>query len=103
MLMTREGQDRPNARRGRRHRETLYYHASAGPNATGATFPSANADELVRTVRRPVGVVGVITPWNFPLQIPAWKIAPALLWGNTVVWKPASDTPADGRGLRRRP
>ena len=48
----------------------------------------------MRTVRRPVGTVAVITPWNFPLQIPAWKIAPALLWGNTVVWKPASDTPA---------
>ncbi|MBE8146777.1 aldehyde dehydrogenase [Brevibacterium casei] len=48
----------------------------------------------MRTLRRPVGVVGIITPWNFPIMIPAWKIAPALLWGNTVVWKPASDTPA---------
>ncbi|GAA5228406.1 aldehyde dehydrogenase family protein [Paeniglutamicibacter antarcticus] len=74
--------------------ETLYYQAGSARSATGTTFPSGNADELVRTIRRPVGVVGVITPWNFPLQIPAWKIAPALLWGNTVVWKSASDTPA---------
>ncbi|MDN5761490.1 MAG: aldehyde dehydrogenase family protein [Microlunatus sp.] len=74
--------------------ETLYYHAGAARRPTGVTYPSANPDELVRSVRRPVGVVGVITPWNFPLQIPAWKIAPALMWGNTVVWKSASDTPA---------
>ncbi|KAA0977082.1 aldehyde dehydrogenase family protein [Paeniglutamicibacter gangotriensis] len=74
--------------------ETLYYQAGSARNATGTTFPSGNGDELVRTIRRPVGVVGVITPWNFPLQIPAWKIAPALLWGNTVIWKSASDTPA---------
>ena len=74
--------------------ETLYYQAGASRRADGVTYPSSNPDELVRTIRRPVGVVGVITPWNFPLQIPAWKIAPALLWGNTVVWKPASDTPA---------
>ncbi len=74
--------------------ETLYYHSGAARRPNGVTFPSANADEVVRTVRRPVGTVGVITPWNFPLQIPVWKIAPALMWGNTVVWKPASDTPA---------
>ncbi len=74
--------------------ETLYYHAGAARRPTGVTYPSANADEIVRSVRRPVGVVGVITPWNFPLQIPVWKIAPALMWGNTVVWKSASETPA---------
>ena len=74
--------------------ETLYYHAGAARRPTGVTYPSANPDEIVRSVRRPVGVVGVITPWNFPLQIPVWKIAPALMWGNTVVWKTASDTPA---------
>lgn len=71
--------------------ETLYYHAGAARRPTGVTFPSANADEVVRSVRRPVGV---ITPWNFPVQIPVWKIAPALMWGNTIVWKTASDTPA---------
>ena len=74
--------------------ETLYYHSGAARRPTGVTYPSANADEVVRSVRRPVGVVGVITPWNFPIQIPVWKIAPALMWGNTVVWKTASDTPA---------
>src|SRR5437899_8720341 len=45
------------------------------------------------TVRQPVGIVGIITPWNFPMAIPAWKALPALLAGNTVVLKPASDTP----------
>ncbi len=74
--------------------ETLHYHAAAARRPDGLTYPSAHPDEVVRTVRRPVGTVGVITPWNFPLQIPVWKIAPALLWGNAVVWKPASDTPA---------
>ncbi len=74
--------------------ETLQYHASRARAADGATYPSGHPDEVVRTVRRPLGVVAAITPWNFPLQIPVWKLAPALLWGNTVVWKPASDTPA---------
>ncbi len=74
--------------------ETLHYHAAAARRPDGATYPSSHPDEVVRTVRRPVGTVAVITPWNFPLQIPVWKIAPALLWGNPVVWKPASDTPA---------
>lgn len=74
--------------------DTLHYHAEAARRPDGATYPSGFPNELVRTVRRPVGPVGVITPWNFPLQIPAWKIAPALLWGNPIVWKPASDTPA---------
>ncbi|QSE90614.1 aldehyde dehydrogenase family protein [Rhodococcus pseudokoreensis] len=74
--------------------ETLHYHAAQARNADGATFPSSHPDEVIRTVRRPLGVVAAITPWNFPLQIPAWKLAPALLWGNTVVWKPASDTVA---------
>ncbi|GAA1948544.1 aldehyde dehydrogenase family protein [Amycolatopsis minnesotensis] len=74
--------------------ETLHYHAAHARSADGATFPSGHPDELIRTLRRPLGVVGVITPWNFPIQIPAWKLAPALVHGNAVVWKPASDTPA---------
>ncbi len=74
--------------------ETLYYHAASARTAQGATFASGHPDELIRTFRVPVGVVAVITPWNFPIQIPVWKIAPALLWGNSVVWKPASETPA---------
>jgi aldehyde dehydrogenase (NAD+) len=79
--------------------ETFYYHAGQARSADGATFPSSHPDELIRTVRRPIGTVGVITPWNFPLQIPAWKLAPALLWGNSVVWKPASETPATAVAL----
>lgn len=74
--------------------ETLYYQAGCARQAIGTSYPSGNPEELIRTVRRPLGTVGVITPWNFPLQIAAWKIAPALLWGNTVVWKPSSETPA---------
>lgn len=74
--------------------ETLYYNAGSARRSNAAVYPSANPDEVVRTIRRPLGAVAVITPWNFPLQIPAWKIAPALLWGNTIVWKTASDTPA---------
>lgn len=73
--------------------DTFDYHAGSARNPIGAEFPSSHPDERIYTVRRPLGVVGVITPWNFPLQIPAWKIAPALLYGNTVVWKPASHTP----------
>lgn len=74
--------------------DTLHYHAESARRPDGATYPSSHPDEVVRTVRRPVGIVGVITPWNFPLQIPVWKMAPALVHGNPVVWKPASDTPA---------
>jgi acyl-CoA reductase-like NAD-dependent aldehyde dehydrogenase len=74
--------------------ETLHYHAGQSRMAEGSIFPSSHPDELIRTVRRPLGVVAVITPWNFPVQIPVWKIAPALLWGNAVIWKPASETPA---------
>lgn len=74
--------------------ETIRYHASSSRNSFGATYPSSFPGEHIEVVREALGVVAVITPWNFPTQIPAWKIAPALLWGNTVVWKPASDVPA---------
>src|SRR5207249_12056803 len=53
-------------------------------------------DKFNMSVRMPIGVVGVITPWNFPIAIPSWKIAPALISGNTVVFKPATDTPLLG-------
>jgi aldehyde dehydrogenase (NAD+) len=74
--------------------ETIRYHAAKGRDSNGRTFPSSFPGEHIETVRQALGVVAVITPWNFPTQIPAWKIAPALLWGNTVVWKPAGDIPA---------
>lgn len=93
-LITREeGKPLPEARSEvQRTVETLHYHASAAWWPSGETFNGPIPEDLIRTIRVPVGVVAVITPWNFPLLIPAWKIAPALLHGNTVVWKPATPT-----------
>jgi acyl-CoA reductase-like NAD-dependent aldehyde dehydrogenase len=73
--------------------DAFTYHGSQAWAATGETLASSSDEEEIRTVRLPVGVVAVITPWNFPIAIPAWKLAPALAYGNTVVWKPASLTP----------
>ena len=73
--------------------ETFRYHAGMAKTATERIFPNNVPGETIRTVRAPLGVVGIVTPWNFPLQIPAWKLAPALAAGNTVAWKPASNTP----------
>jgi alpha-ketoglutaric semialdehyde dehydrogenase len=67
--------------------------ASEGRRAEGETVPSALPDKMCLTIRQPLGVVGIITPWNFPMAIPAWKTFPALVAGNAVVLKPASDTP----------
>src|SRR4029434_9094450 len=60
----------------------------------GQTIPHDLPGNLLYTVRQPLGVVGLITPWNFPVAIPAWKMAPALVAGNAVVIKPASPAPA---------
>lgn len=67
----------------------LRYYAAEGVRANGSIIPSSDTDVLQYTKRAPLGVVGIITPWNFPVAIPIWKIAPALICGNTVVWKPA--------------
>jgi aldehyde dehydrogenase (NAD+) len=77
----------------RRAAEILRFFASEAYAADGEIYPSPRSGETIHVVRRPVGVVGVITPWNFPIAIPAWKIAPALVYGNAVVWKPASIVP----------
>lgn len=77
----------------KRSAQTLRYYASEGLNIAGATLASDDPTTFVYTKKEPLGVVSVITPWNFPLSIPARKIAPALAAGNTVVFKPASDTP----------
>ena len=69
------------------------YYAGQALDPHGETYPSRQAATLLFTRREPVGVVSVITPWNFPICIPAWKIAPALAFGNTVVWKPADLVP----------
>jgi acyl-CoA reductase-like NAD-dependent aldehyde dehydrogenase len=67
--------------------------AGAGRRAYGETVPSELRDKWAMTMRQPFGVVGCITPWNFPIAIPSWKIFPAVMAGNTVVIKPAEDTP----------
>jgi len=76
-----------------------YYMAGEGRRLWGQTTPSELPDKFNMSVRVPVGVVGAITPWNFPMAIPTWKMFPALICGNTVVLKPASDTPASATVL----
>jgi acyl-CoA reductase-like NAD-dependent aldehyde dehydrogenase len=70
----------------------LRYYAGEGMRAVGDVIPSTDSEALMLTTRVPLGVVGVITPWNFPVAIPIWKMAPALIYGNTVVIKPAAET-----------
>ncbi len=72
------------------------YMAGEGRRLFGQTTPSELRDKFNMSVRQPIGVVGAITPWNFPIAIPSWKITPALVCGNTVVFKPATDTPLLG-------
>lgn len=69
------------------------YIAGHSRRASGETLESELPNNFVYTIRQPLGVVGIITPWNFPVAIPVWKIAPALVAGNTVVFKPATLTP----------
>lgn len=69
------------------------FYAGEGFRLHGKTLPSEMKQTLTFTLRQPLGVVALITPWNFPFAIPAWKTAPALITGNTVVMKPASNTP----------
>jgi aldehyde dehydrogenase (NAD+) len=73
--------------------QILRYFAGEVQQPDGEHYPSANPKTLLYSVREPIGVVGIITPWNFPIAIPAWKIAPAIAFGNSVVFKPASYTP----------
>ncbi len=70
-----------------------YYMAGEGRRLSGETVPSELSNKDMKSVRVPIGVFGLITPWNFPIAIPAWKVFPALICGNTVVFKPSSDTP----------
>ncbi len=71
----------------------LRYYAAEGPQPIGEVYPSANTRTMLYTMHVPLGVVAAITPWNFPVAIPLWKVAPALVYGNTVVLKPAELTP----------
>ena len=94
-LMTRE-MGKVKAEAGGDVQEAIdmsYYMGGEGRRLFGHTTPSELRDKFMMSVRMPVGVVGAITPWNFPIAIPAWKLCPALVCGNTVVLKPAEDTP----------
>jgi aldehyde dehydrogenase (NAD+) len=73
--------------------DMTYYMAGEGRRLFGQTTPSELPNKFAMSVRQPIGVCGMITPWNFPMAIPSWKMMPALISGNTVVLKPAEDTP----------
>jgi len=73
--------------------DMTFLMAGEGRRLFGHTTTSELKDKFAMAVRRPLGIVGLITPWNFPIAIPSWKIMPALICGNTVVFKPSSDTP----------
>src|SRR6476661_7883354 len=75
------------------------FMAGEGRRLYGQTVPSELRDKFAMSVRQPLGVCSLITPWNFPMAIPSWKIFPALVCGNTVVIKPASDTPGSAHHL----
>ena len=82
-----------------RSAQTLRFYAVEGQTFSGESYPNDDPDMLVYSLREPLGVVTVISPWNFPVSIPARKIAPALITGNTVVFKPSSDAPLSGYRL----
>src|SRR5713226_9178962 len=73
--------------------DMTYYMAGEGRRLFGQTTPSELPNKFAMSIRMPIGVVGAITPWNFPIAIPSWKMAPALVCGDTIVFKPAEDTP----------
>jgi aldehyde dehydrogenase (NAD+) len=79
--------------------DMAFFAAGLGRRPFGETIPSELPDKVCFTWREPVGVVGVITPWNFPIAVPSWKLFPALVAGNTIVFKPAEDTPLCGNRL----
>ena len=81
--------------------DTAYYMAGEGRRLFGPTTPSELPNKFAMAVRQPLGVCGMITPWNFPMAIPSWKLLPALVCGNTCVIKPAQDTPLSTFNLVR--
>ena len=81
--------------------DTAYYMAGEGRRLFGPTTPSELPNKFAMAIRTPVGVCGMITPWNFPMAIPSWKLLPALVCGNTCVIKPAQDTPLSTFNLVR--
>jgi alpha-ketoglutaric semialdehyde dehydrogenase len=98
-LMTRE-MGKVKAEAGGDIQEAIdmsYYMGGEGRRLFGQTTPSEMRDKFQMSVRMPIGVVAAITPWNFPIAIPSWKMCPALVCGNTVILKPATDTPLLGQ------
>jgi len=81
--------------------DTAYYMAGEGRRMFGPTTPSELPNKFAMAIRQPLGVVGMITPWNFPMAIPSWKLLPAIVCGNTCVIKPAQDTPLSTFNLVR--
>src|SRR5205823_8950836 len=77
------------------------FMAGEGRRLSGETVPSELPSKWAMSVRMPIGVVGAITPWNFPLAIPTWKLMPALIAGNTVVLKPSQFSPRSAWNLVR--
>lgn len=77
----------------RRAAQIFRYYGNEGDRQAGEIYSSPRAGEKILVTRKPVGTIGIITPFNFPIAIPAWKVAPALVYGNAVVWKPASTVP----------
>ncbi|MEO7165248.1 MAG: aldehyde dehydrogenase family protein, partial [Bdellovibrionia bacterium] len=102
-ILTREEGKNLNEAKGEvlKSANALEFTAAEGRRPIGEVIPSEMPNTFLYTTRTPVGVAGIITPWNFPLCIPAWKIGPALLEGNAVVFKPASSTPASAYELVR--
>src|SRR5205085_9932039 len=81
--------------------DTAYYMAGEGRRMFGPTTPSELPNKFAMAVRQPLGVCAMITPWNFPMAIPSWKLLPAIVCGNTCVIKPAQDTPLSTLNLVR--
>jgi aldehyde dehydrogenase (NAD+) len=97
LLSREEGKTLAEARgEATRARDILRYYAGEGWRFGGQVLPPNQPGEMLFTRREPLGVISIITPWNFPIAIPAWKIAPALIYGNTVVFKPAEYAPQTG-------
>lgn len=74
--------------------DMAYYMGGEGRRLLGYTAPVEMPNKFGMAIRDPSGVVGIITPWNFPVAVPSWKIFPALIAGNTIIWKPSPETPA---------
>jgi aldehyde dehydrogenase (NAD+) len=100
-LLTREEGKTLSESRGEMTRaiNTVEFISGEARRLKGETLPSELPRNIAYTVRQPLGVVGLITPWNFPFAVPLWKLAPALVCGNTVVWKPSELTPFCSRAV----